>query len=224
MKRSTLITFAAAAAITAAFFTGSSVANSSRLAPPSPTIATVNIQTIFDQMTERKDKLDQLQAEAVRLEGEFAAIGRLINNERDTANKMTDGPNKDLAIEAVVDKDVQANLNIKKAKAKLEKAQADTIRAIFDKIQKEAGRHAAVNGYSMVMVADDWVTISPRATSQEATQVMSLRRFLYVDNKQHDITAAVLKSINDAYALTKPPAPAPAAPAPATGTPATPPR
>lgn len=229
MNRSAMFTFAAAAALAAAFFTGSSVARSAKSTPDNK-IATVNIQTVFDSLNERKDKLGQLQAEAAGLEKQFGTINEQINQARNAANAMPEGPAKELALEDVVDRDVKANIDIKKAKAKLEKEQANTIRSIFNKIQAEAGRNAAVNGFSMVMVADDWVQISPRATAQEATQLMSLRRFLYIDNKQHDITADILKALNDAYAASKPPAttPAPAAPgtgAPAAGTPAaTPPR
>ncbi|HYD01909.1 MAG TPA: OmpH family outer membrane protein [Phycisphaerales bacterium] len=215
MNRQTIAAFAAAAAITAAFLTGTSVARSSKGTPDNK-IATVNIQTIFDSLAERKDKLEMLQSEAARLEGEFAAINRNINAEREAATKMPEGPAKDAAIDAAVDKDVMANINIKKAKAKLEKDQAATIRSIFDKIQKEAAKQAQINGYTMVMASDDWVQMSPRATSQELTQMMSLRRFLYVDSKQHDITTEVLKSLNDGYAANKAAAPTPAPSAPTT--------
>ena len=222
MKRATIITFAAAVALAAAFLTGNSIANSQSRGPAN-NIATVNIQGVFDALQERKDKLLLLQAEANKLEDEFKIISAGINRDRDAAGKLPDGPQRDAALEAVVDRDVQANIDIKKAKARLEKAQASTIKLIFDKIQAEAKLMAAKNGYTMVMAADDWVQISPRATSQEATQLMSLRRFLYVDNKQHDITVDLTNAINSAYAASKPPAPAPAAPAaPAAGTPAAP--
>ncbi|HZW07010.1 MAG TPA: OmpH family outer membrane protein, partial [Phycisphaerales bacterium] len=223
MNRQTIAAFAAAAAITAAFLTGTSVARSSKGTPDNK-IATVNIQTIFDSLTERKDRLEQLQAEAARLEGEFAAINRNINGERDAATKMPEGPAKEAAMDAAIDKDVMANINAKKAKTKLEKEQAATIRTIFEKIQKESAKQAQINGYTMVMASDDWVQMSPRATSQELTQMMSLRRFLYVDGKQHDITAEVLTALNNAYAATKgaAPAPAPAAPTTPGATPARP--
>ncbi len=211
MNRQTMLTFAVAAALTAAFLTGTSVARSAKSTPDNK-IATVNIQTVFDSLAERKDKLDQLQLEAGRLEGEFKAVNDQINAARDAANKMPEGPAKEAALEAAVDRDIQANIDIKRAKTRLEKAQAATIRSIFEKIQSEAKLAALKNGFTMVMAADDWVQISPRATAQEATQLMSLRRFLYID-KQHDITADVLKSLNEAYAATKKPAtPAPAAP------------
>lgn len=213
MNRQTMLTFAVAAALTAAFLTGTSVARSAKSTPDNK-IATVNIQTVFDSLTERKDKLDQLQLEAGRLEGEFSAINSQINAARDAANKMPEGPAKEAALEATVDRDVQANIDIKRAKTRLEKAQAATIRSIFEKIQSEAKLAALKNGFTMVMAADDWVQISPRATAQEATQLMSLRRFLFID-KQHDITADVLKSLNDAYAAKKPATPAPATPTPA---------
>lgn len=219
MQRSTLATIAVIVALTAAVFTGTTIARSSRVAPPAPVIATINIQTIFEQMSERKDKLDQLQKEANTLEDSFKIKSAALQRDREEAVKMTDGPAKDARLEEIVDKDVLLNIEVKKAKAKLEKAQADTIRALFAKIQAEASRYAALNGYSMVMVADDWVTISTRATAQEATQVMSLRRFLYVDGKQHDITPQILKALNDAHAASKPPAPAAPAPAPAATTP-----
>lgn len=220
MNRSAFATVAVAAALAAAFFTGSSVARSTSSTPDNK-IATVNIQALFEKLTERSDRFNQLQAEAAGLEQKFGTINAQINQERDAANKLPDGPAKDAALDAVVDKDVQAQIEIKKAKAKLEKAQADTIRALFGKIQAEAQKQAVLAGFSMVMVADDWVNISPRATAQEATQVMSLRRFLYIDNKQHDVTDQVLKALNDAYAAAKPSTAAPSAPAPgAPGTPA----
>ncbi|MDP1661141.1 MAG: OmpH family outer membrane protein [Phycisphaerales bacterium] len=217
MNRQTMLTFAVAAALTAAFLTGTSVARSAKSTPDNK-IATINIQTVFDSLSERKDKLDQLQLEAGRLEGEFSAINNQITAARDAANKMPEGPAKEAALEATVDRDIQANIDIKRAKTRLEKAQAATIRSIFENIQSEAKLAALKNGFTMVMAADDWVQISPRATAQEATQLMSLRRFLFID-KQHDITADVLKSLNEAYAAKKPATPSPAAP-PAPGVPA----
>ena len=145
MQRATLVTLAATAAIAAAFFTGSTVANSTRLAPVPPTVATVNIQTIFDQMSERKDKLVLLQNEANKLEDEFKILNASINRDRENAARMPEGPQKDIEIEKVVDRDVQANIDIKKAKARLEKAQADTIRSIFAKIQAEVSTTAAAD-------------------------------------------------------------------------------
>lgn len=228
MRRSTLITFAAAAAITAAFFAGNTVARPER-AGPSNNIATVNIQNVFDALQERKDKLTQLQNEANELEGKFNAINRNIAAARDEANKIADPAAREAALDAVVDRDVQANIDIKKAKAKLEKSQAATIKLIFEHIQSAAKVSAAKNGFTMVMCSDDTVQISPRATAAEASQMMGLRRFLYID-KSHDITQSIIDSMNADYAASKPAAtppapaaggnPAPAAPAAPATTPA----
>ena len=49
------------------------------------------------------------------------------------ANAMPEGPAKELALEEIVDRDVKANIEIKKAKAKLEKEQANTIRAAVNR-------------------------------------------------------------------------------------------
>lgn len=223
MQRSTFTIIATVGALAAAFFTGTSIAVSNRAEPPAAKIATVNIQNIFENLQERKDKLDQLQKEANRLEDEFKIKNAALNRDREEVAKLPEGADKDAKMEAVVDRDVQAQIEIKKVKARLEKAQADTIRMIFDKIQKQSASTGSLAGYTMVMAADDWVTISPRATSAEATQVMSLRRFLYIDNKVHDITADVLKSLNDTYAATKPSTPTaavPGAPTPANPAPA----
>jgi Skp family chaperone for outer membrane proteins len=218
MNRQTIAVFAVAVGLCAVYFTGTTVARSARYTPDNK-IATVNMQAVFDNLAERKDKLDQLQAEAAGLDKQFGTINEQINQQRAAANAMPDGPAKDAAVDAVVDRDIQTNIEAKKAKSKLEKAQAAAIRAIFDKIQKEAGRSAALNGFTMVMAADDTVQISPRATAQEATQLMSLRRFLYIE-KQHDITADVLSALNNAYNASKPKAtPAPAAPGTAPATP-----
>jgi Skp family chaperone for outer membrane proteins len=219
MQRSTITILAVVGASAAAFLAGTSIATSYRPAPQPAMIATVNIQNIFEAYAERADKLKQLTTDAAELEGKFNAMNRNNAKERDDASKMPEGPAKEAAMDLAVDHDVQTQIEMKKAKNKLEKAQADTIRTIFDKIQKKADAIGTSAGYTMVMAADDWVTISPRATSQEATQVMSLKRFLSIDNKVHDITAAVLKALNDDYAATKPATPTPAGATPAAGTP-----
>lgn len=213
MQRSAIAFLAATAALAAAFITGTSVARSDRGAPTQPLIAVVRLQQIFNNMAEQKDLQTKLDNDLAQMQGYFNAKTSGVNRKREEANKLPDGAAKEAAIEAAVDEDVSVNLEFKKAKARLEKSQGDAVRTLFDKIQKEAARYGDSNGYTLVMAADDQVSIPSRASAQEATQVMSLRRFLYVNNKAHDVTDEVLKSLNAAYAATKPPAPSPSAPA-----------
>lgn len=214
MNRTSLFALTLVAAVGIAFFTGTGVARNAGRPGPANNIATLNIQSVFEALKEREDRLKTLQVEAAELEGKFSAINQQIAQQRDAANKMPEGPAKEAAIEAALDRDVQANIDIKKAKTRLEKSQAAAIKSLFEKIQESAKVYAAKNGVTMVMAADDWVQISPRATSQEATQMMGLRRFLYVA-KEHDITAELIKQMNADYAASKPAAPAGGTPAPA---------
>ncbi|MFT3687131.1 MAG: OmpH family outer membrane protein [Phycisphaerales bacterium] len=217
MQRSTLAVILAVGASAVAFVTGTSIATSYRAGPAPATIATINVQKIFDEYKERDDKLKELQVKAASLEAEYSTKNTQAGEKRKKAEAMPDGPAKDAAIDEAVDEDVKLQVEIKKAKNRLEKQQADTMRMIFGKIQSKAAAVGSKAGYSMVMIADDWVTISPRATSQEATQVMSLKRFVYVDNSAHDITGTVLQQLNDDYTATKPATPAPAGATPAGG-------
>ena len=216
MNRQTIAAFAAAAAITAAFLTGTSVARSARSTPDNK-IATINLEQVINQLQELKDKQQQLDNELASQKGRFNSLNETINRDRQAASQITDPAAREAELEKIVDRDVQLNLEAKKAEGKLEKAQANAVRAVFEKIQKEASALAAPAGYTMVMTSDDAAPIPARATTKEAMQILTLRRFIYVD-KSHDITADLIKRMNDAYAKTKPAAPAPAPAAP--GTPA----
>lgn len=207
MNRTTLATLAAVSTLAAAFFAGSSIARSSATAIAPANIATINMSMVFESLTERKDRLRELQNQADLLKANIQATNAGINRDREAASKLPDGPERDTALDAVVERDVRANIDAKKAENRLEKAQANTIRSIAEKVQKAAAAAAAKNGYTMVLAADDTMSISPRATSNEALQMLNLRRAFYIA-PEHDITRQIIDSLNAEYAATKPASPA----------------
>jgi Skp family chaperone for outer membrane proteins len=167
--------------------------------PPNATrIATVNLESVFNSLKERATRQAELDARKSVAEAELAKLANELKDMQTKIEAMPAGAGRDRAMGDFLRRQVQAEVERRIADAELERMRAATFRLLYEKINDAARRLAQQRGFTMVMAADDALSIPASISSEDMQRVIGLRRLLWVDPGQ-DITRDLITMMDNEF-------------------------
>lgn len=166
-----------------------------------PMIAIVDLEMAIDALTERSDKLAELQKEATAMEAQLKVLAEEGDREQTRVKEMPNGEEKKLAMDKLRDMAFNIEFQRQLAKRRLNQHGADILRDLYVKVDQAAEAYAKKNGFDMVLVSDEKAPI-PEDDESAARRAMLLKRMLYVSGNL-DITKDLITTMNNAYATKK---------------------
>jgi Skp family chaperone for outer membrane proteins len=172
-----------------------------RPGPVAPVVAIVNIKKVMDGLKEREEKYKTLRKRVSDLETQNKQTIDQRTGDQTKITAMAAGPAKDQALREFRDKYFRANIERKFTEESISEDEVTMLRELYLKIDDAAETLAKKNGYQLVLSSDEKMEIPapPEATREQLSQVINLKRMLYVD-PQLDITDEVLTHMNNLFA------------------------
>ncbi|MFN7022603.1 MAG: OmpH family outer membrane protein [Phycisphaerales bacterium] len=187
---------AAAGLIAGAALTSVAVPAALRGVPASAVIATVDLEQVISQLSEKSAAEASLKAYSESLQGELDRLNGEIKNQESKISALDGQAKKDAVVKLI---ELKANGKVKAEvfSALVDQRRGEVFKTLYEKISETAQRLAKQSGYTMVIVSDERVRV-PAGPSQDIERTISLKRFLYVD-KGHDITGDLITLMNSEY-------------------------
>jgi len=181
------------------YVAGVAGARSSAMAPPSsPVVATIDLETVVQQLKERTDKEGSLKSSLAEAQAKVKKLQEDVKNEGEKLEQMPAGTGKEGAVKAFREKAIRAEFEAQYAQKLLVELQGEMLRDLYLKISDTSTRLARKNGYSLVLASDQNVQI-PKGDPNDITRAIALRRMIYADGAL-DITGELVTMMNNEYA------------------------
>lgn len=167
-------------------------------APPAAVIATVDLEKVFDGLSERNTKQDELKVYGEGLLAELNKLGQQVKDEESKAALLPEGPERRAANARVVELKITVKVKQELYQAMLDQQRGEMFRYLYNKIAAAVKRMAQDNKYTLVIASDESVAVPAGVQSSEVQRVISLRRLLFVDPR-HDITNDLITMMNNEF-------------------------
>jgi Skp family chaperone for outer membrane proteins len=171
-------------------------------APVPGGIATINLEKVFNSMTERGDKARDLDEFAKRTAEELKKQRDDAQARAQAVRAMPEGAEREAEIGKVNEMGALAELRERLAQNAFNDRTAGMFKSLYARISTAAESMAKARGYTLVLVSDVGVQIPAGANAQEVQRVLSLKRFVY-GGPEHDITDDLIAQLNNEYAVNK---------------------
>jgi Skp family chaperone for outer membrane proteins len=191
-----LVLAVAASAVFAAGLTAIAVPRVAPAAPPTAVVATVNLEEVVKNLTERASLESALKAFSDEKQAELNRLVAEINNLSKNMDTLSDAE-KETAAARLIEMNTNAKVKKELYEALIDQRRGKTFKALYEKIIDTTKRLAQRNGYTIVFSSDETALI-PRGPSNDIERAISLKRFLYVE-KGHDITLELVTMMNNEF-------------------------
>lgn len=160
-------------------------------------IAIVNLEKVFNGLTQRGDADANLRKLAEKLDADGQAKRDSIERLREELELFMPGtPQFDETSQNLARQGYQLQAYLDFASRKLDVEKARALRALYASIKETAAKFALDFGYDVVFVDDSVVPLPEDGTEAETMRQISARRTLYA-NPQVDITQDVIDRMNE---------------------------
>lgn len=164
-------------------------------------IAVVDVEKVFNSLTERNDLQKQLQEYATQLQGDLKKAEDDAKAATSTAQALPDGPEKRTAVAKAAELQISLRAKREVSEAMLDQRTSELFRTLFAKIQASTKKLAESRGVTMVIASDESVKVAEQASTAETQRIISMRRVLYA-GKGHDLTDDLIAQLNNEFAAT----------------------
>ena len=192
------VVVAAVFAVMAAMGVGAGVAGSAFRKPPTPIIATVNLENVFNGLAKRAVKEQEFEAQKQELRAKLEALQTKITEDEKRYQITPDGPAKKQMRDQLVRDRWQLENDLQFAEKFLDQIYGEMLREMYEEIAAATKELAVKSGYTMVMADDSEVRVRGSGRT-DVNRVISLKRLVYVD-PAHDVTKELTDMMNNQFA------------------------
>lgn len=166
-------------------------------APPTAVIATVDLESVVNSLTEKTARETELKAYADSLQAELSKMGSEIESIRGKLD-LADAADKRVLGTQLAEKNINAKVKKEFFEALIDQRRSEIFKGLYTRISDASAKLAARNGYTLVLSSDMGIKI-PNGPSNEVERTITLKRFLYIA-KEHDITNELVAMMNNEWA------------------------
>lgn len=200
MKKSSRLTNALilAAALSATLFLGYGASAVRNAAPRPVTIATVDLEKIFENLRELSAEQGRLQNVGKQMDTENESrFNKLKQMQEEFDLTPKDSPRLTQIEEALVNATIEYQAWKEFQLRRIDREKALVLEKVYNSVKRSIAAYAQQQGYDIVMLND---SIKPlqRGTEQSVQQQISARRLLYT-NPALDITNELLTKMNNDF-------------------------
>jgi Skp family chaperone for outer membrane proteins len=162
-------------------------------------IAVVDVEKVFNSLTERNELQRQLQDYAGQLQADLKKAEDDAKAAATTAQALGDGPEKRTAVAKAAELQISLRAKREVSEAMLDQRTSELFRNLFAKIQGATKKLAESRGVTMVIASDESVKVAEQANTAETQRIISMRRILFA-SKGHDLTDDLIAQLNNEFA------------------------
>jgi len=190
----------AAILVLAFAFLGLQQSQALRPLPAQPSVvATVNLETLFNELDERKAVDERVKVIATDLEEQANLLRESVQLLESDLALLAPGTKEHLETEEdLVRESGRLKAFIDFAAIKLDRLESKYLRDLYEKIKAASGELAMEHGIDIVFVDDSIVDLPVEAQAKEMMRQISARRTLYT-NEGIDVTEELMMRMNNEF-------------------------
>jgi len=167
--------------------------------PKGATIAVVDLEKLINGLDEKSAKGAEFKKAYDIKQKELDALKQQIDEKQTALTAMAAAsPQRSKAVEDLREMVFRAEVEAQLSNRKLDGQQADLFRDLYLKVNTAIQELSVQNGYHMVLVSDESVTV-PKGNSETVLRAITMKRMLFI-HKDLDITEEVVKHMNNTFA------------------------
>lgn len=162
-------------------------------------IATIEINSVLDQLDEKSTREQELQDYLTQLEGRVQRLQTELNSKQQELELLPQGdPEYQEVAEEIIRRSISLRGEQELAQALAEKKRKEIQLDLFNKIKETAGRYASEEGVDVVLINDSKEPIPREMSAQQVQGAILSRRILWA-NESLDISGAVASKMNNEF-------------------------
>ena len=163
-------------------------------------IGVVDVEKVFNSLTERNDLQKQLQDYAIGLQNDLKKAEEDAKGATITAQALPDRTaEKRTAVGKAAELQISLKAKREVSEAMLDQRTSELFRNLFEKIQAATKKLAEARGATMVIASDESIKVAEQASTAETQRIISMRRVLFA-SKTHDLTDDLIALLNNEFA------------------------
>ncbi len=174
-------------------------------APAAATIGLVNLEGLMNNLTELKDRNAEVKVisdEMVAKRQKLAEEVKEIETQLSTVVPASNMQERVRMTAELAEKRQLLKIRSEGFSAQIDVINAQIIRELYGKVTKAIEEFAKREGYTMVLLDDRGIELSPQMSSDAVNQVILNKRILFADGSV-DITERIATVMNNEYAAAK---------------------
>jgi Skp family chaperone for outer membrane proteins len=166
--------------------------------PPTPVIATVDLEGVYNGLDKRKAKEIEFENKKNEFKTKLDALQAKIEEDKKRYELMPDGPQKKLLGQELIRNALQLKFDGEYAEQFLDQMYGEMLREVYEEVTGACKLLAGKNGYTMIIADDSGARIRGSGRN-EVNRLIALKRHLYVD-PSHDVTKELIVQMNNDFA------------------------
>lgn len=166
--------------------------------PPTPIIATVDLEKVYNNLDKRKVKEAEFEAKKKEFKTKLDALRTKLADDQANYDTMANGPQKKIMGQELVRNALQLKFDGEIAEQFLDQMYGEMLREIYEDIANACRELGSKSGYTMIVTDDSMASIRGSGRA-EVNRLIALKRNIYID-PAHDVTKELSDMMNNHFA------------------------